>query len=97
MGCSSSKDAAEPNSSKNNKISGTPSDFKPLSKTDQTRIDMVLDYWYDETEWSEDKHRYYLSLLEQVAEQRNTDQSIKETAIESFDNKSTPKGPNRTR
>lgn len=58
---------------------------------------MILDYWYDEIEWSEDKHRHYLGLLEQVAEQRNTDQSIKETGVESFDNKSTPKGPNRTR
>ena len=61
MGCTVSLDGNEP--SKKNQIIGTPIDYKPLTKADTVRIDMILDYWYDEIEWSSEKHEHYLDLL----------------------------------
>jgi hypothetical protein len=89
MGCTISSDAAEPNSNKKskNKIIGTPSDYKPLTKHDQVRIDMILDYWYDEKPWSENKHKHYRQLIEQVKTDDVHNETSKETQVETSDNK----------
>jgi len=50
MGCAISVDGHEP--SKKNQISGSPVEYKALTKQDKIRIEMVLNYWYDEEEWT---------------------------------------------
>lgn len=64
MGCTISTDGTEPNSNKKNKIVGTSVEYKPLTKQDQLRIDMIFDYWYDEDEWSDTKYQQFRTLLE---------------------------------
>ena len=67
MGCTVSVEGSEPNTkNKNigNQISGSVTDYKAMTKHDKVRIEMVLDYWYDDEEWSQDKYFYYLDLLQ---------------------------------
>ena len=82
MGCTISTDGSDP-PSKKNKISDMKCD-KPLNKYDLIRIEMVLEYWYDEEPWSDSKNNYFRSQLEQM----DTYKQSKETGAESSqDNK----------
>ena len=69
MGCTVSVDGNEP--SKKNQIITSPIDYKPLKKGDKIRIEMILNYWYDEAEWSPMKHDYYLDLMAKVEDQED--------------------------
>ena len=54
MGCTTSIEGETPK--RTNKIIGGPVDYKPLDKCNKVRIQMILDYWYEEEEWTVDKH-----------------------------------------
>ena len=55
-----------------NKIQGG-GPFKPLTSVDHVRIKMVLDYWYDDSEWSDEKHEYFMKLMQPEDEPPKSD------------------------
>ena len=81
MGCTTSIEGTEPKKNRNKTLGGGP--FKPLTSVDHARIKMVLDYWYDDAEWSDEKHEYYLKQMrteeDPVSDDKNIPKDEKET------------------
>ena len=67
MGCTTSTDGGEPGSSKRNQIIGAnPDPLKELSKKDRDRIRIVLEYWYDDREWTLERHHDVVFKLQLI-------------------------------
>ena len=78
MGCTTSVDGAEPKRKSKNLFQGGTLNAKPLLNIDKVRIQMVLDYWYHEQEWTDDKHQHYLKLMQggEIPSPKNSSKDI---------------------